>query len=174
MRVQVKAAEPWAPLNPFQLQPGCPYPPAEQQHPLGVHSSSWLLPSAIPLLPRVQIPFLPPAALRDVLPFATLFLILTICFVFLAWTRSITSKLPQKRFLGKGSVLCLLEGFHWNTLVEDICFSCFPPTCRSLRGFVNSLCRSARSWLDSGNQAAFPCDTKKMLLAVMLGVFFSF
>lgn len=59
--------------------------------------------------------------------------------------KSITFKLLQKRFLVKGSVLWLQEGFHWNTLMEDICFPCFSSICKALRGFVNSLCRSARS-----------------------------
>lgn len=116
----------------------------------------------------MQILFFPPPELRNILPFAILFLIPQISFAFRAWTRSITFKLLQKRFLVKGSVPWLQEGFHWNTLVEDICFPCFSSTCKSLRGFFKSLHRSARSSLDSGNQAAFPCDTKKMSFAVTL------
>lgn len=72
MRVQVKAAEPWAPLTRFQLQLGSPHLPAEQQHPLAIYCSAWLLLSSIPLLPRMQIPFFPPAELTHILPFTIL------------------------------------------------------------------------------------------------------
>lgn len=97
-----------------QQSPGHPWPcsrssfavlalPAEQQHPLDIYSSSWLLLSPVPLLPITQIPFFPPTELRIILPFAILFLILKICSAFLAGTQSITFKLLQKGFLGKGS-----------------------------------------------------------------------
>lgn len=131
MRVKVKAAEPRAP------QPCC---------------SSSFFPAAFPgylflILAAVIFnssaaknanSFLSTNRTERHLPLAILFLILKICFVSPDWTQSFTSKLLQERFLGKGSMLWLQGGFHWNTLMEDIHFPCFPPTCKSLRGFVSS------------------------------------
>lgn len=65
------------------------------------------------------------------------FLLSTFVLFSLVWIQGITSKLLHKRFLGKGFVLWLQEGLHWDILMEyPFFFPCFPPTCKSLRGFV--------------------------------------